>query len=368
MLGGISFLTAMTTISMREALNLPLNWYNRDMIDMHGHPEEAEVSFFDCAWRQAEARLQNKEQGTPDTITTLDDPRKLLVDLHWCKLLLALNSEEPSIEDDTYPSDRDWSTYFNIEHLRFEMARLEYLNNLKMKAESEEDVIRVLLEGLPTGSLRQLKLQGTSQATPVWPSISLQQRSRPVDEKLPSAEDPYKIPWIAQVSVPYLVLKRSENCRSKPNPFVKGLVKQSFLELQPDANPLYSHFFNPQTGRVPTSLILTWLPSYFQANPGVPIALVSAADANLVKLFEKYRSKQIFVILSRLFVLLTVLFVIDDKNDEKDTVSMDGIMSYLVHLDATPDDISCLIVLEAAQATALGELTKEEFVKGWKDV
>lgn len=56
----------------------------------------------------------------------------------------------------------------------------------------------------------------------------------------------------------------------------------------------------------------------------------------------------------------------DATNDERDTVSVDGTMAYLVELDVNLEDASSLIPLEIVQAPALGEMSKDGFVKGWK--
>jgi DCN1-like protein 1/2 len=43
-------------------------------------------------------------------------------------------------------------------------------------------------------------------------------------------------------------------------------------------------------------------------------------------------------------------------------------MAYLTELGVNLENASSLIPLEITQAPALGELTKEEFVNGWKKV
>lgn len=70
-------------------------------------------------------------------------------------------------------------------------------------------------------------------------------------------------------------------------------------------------------------------------------------EASLTKMFEKYR---------------------DVHNDEKDTIGIDGTMTYLTELGVNLANASSLIPLEIVQAPALGEMTKEEFVKGWKKI
>lgn len=67
----------------------------------------------------------------------------------------------------------------------------------------------------------------------------------------------------------------------------------------------------------------------------------------MAKLFERYR---------------------DPGNDEKDTIGIDGTMAYLTELGVDLENASSLIPLEIAQAPALGEMTKEEFINGWKAV
>lgn len=62
---------------------------------------------------------------------------------------------------------------------------------------------------------------------------------------------------------------------------------------------------------------------------------------------------------------LTRLYT-DAKNDEKDTIGIDGTIAYLTELGVNMEDASSIIPLEIVQAPALGEMTKEEFIKGWK--
>jgi DCN1-like protein 1/2 len=56
----------------------------------------------------------------------------------------------------------------------------------------------------------------------------------------------------------------------------------------------------------------------------------------------------------------------DVKNDEKDTIGIDGTMAYLTELGVNLENASSLIPLEIVQAPALGEMTRDEFIKGWK--
>jgi len=47
---------------------------------------------------------------------------------------------------------------------------------------------------------------------------------------------------------------------------------------------------------------------------------------------------------------------------------MTGIMQYCTDLGVSVEDAGCFIVMEAAQIEFLGEMTKDAFVKGWKEV
>jgi DCN1-like protein 1/2 len=52
-------------------------------------------------------------------------------------------------------------------------------------------------------------------------------------------------------------------------------------------------------------------------------------------------------------------------DDEKNMTSVEGTMAYLTELGVSLEDASFLIPLEIIQAPALGEMTKDGFVKGW---
>jgi hypothetical protein len=90
----------------------------------------------------------------------------------------------------------------------------------------------------------------------------------------------------------------------------------------------------------------------------------------LAKLFDKYRGNKLFNTLpSPFFIFRMLMFrIADPKNDEKDTIGIDGTMAYLTELGVNLENASSLIPLEITQAPALGEMTKEEFVNGWKKV
>jgi hypothetical protein len=68
-------------------------------------------------------------------------------------------------------------------------------------------------------------------------------------------------------------------------------------------------------------------------------------EGNLKKLFEKYR---------------------DQEADDKDMVGMKGIMTYCEDLGVSIEDATIYVALDAAQAPAIGEMSKDDFVKGWK--
>ncbi|OBT62054.1 hypothetical protein VE03_09223 [Pseudogymnoascus sp. 23342-1-I1] len=75
-----------------------------------------------------------------------------------------------------------------------------------------------------------------------------------------------------------------------------------------------------------------------------PTAVEDKSSASLSNLFEKYRG----------------------SDDEKDTISVDGTMAYLTDLAVNLEDASSLIPLEIVQAPAIGEMTRDGFVKGWQ--
>jgi DCN1-like protein 1/2 len=56
----------------------------------------------------------------------------------------------------------------------------------------------------------------------------------------------------------------------------------------------------------------------------------------------------------------------DSRNDEKDTIGVDGTMAYLTDLGVDLENASVLIPVEIIQAPTLGEITKQEFIDGWK--
>jgi DCN1-like protein 1/2 len=58
--------------------------------------------------------------------------------------------------------------------------------------------------------------------------------------------------------------------------------------------------------------------------------------------------------------------MLDAKNDEKDTIGIDGTMAYLTELGVNLENASSLIPLQIVQAPALGEMMRDEFIKGWK--
>ncbi|OBT58538.1 hypothetical protein VE04_02153 [Pseudogymnoascus sp. 24MN13] len=75
-----------------------------------------------------------------------------------------------------------------------------------------------------------------------------------------------------------------------------------------------------------------------------PTPVEDKSLASLSNLFEKYRG----------------------SDDEKDSISVDGTMAYLTDLAVNLEDASSLIPLEIVQAPAIGEMTRDGFVKGWQ--
>jgi DCN1-like protein 1/2 len=86
---------------------------------------------------------------------------------------------------------------------------------------------------------------------------------------------------------------------------------------------------------------------YFQQNAPGPGAAPPRESNALALLFEKYR---------------------DIKNDEKDTIGVEGTMAYFTELGVNLESGEILVPLEIIQAQAIGEITKEGFVEGWKAV
>ena len=58
----------------------------------------------------------------------------------------------------------------------------------------------------------------------------------------------------------------------------------------------------------------------------------------------------------------------DPKTDEVDTISVEGTMKYLADLGINMESAEFLVPLEIVQAPALGEITKDGFVDGWKNI
>ncbi|KFY28990.1 hypothetical protein V491_00232 [Pseudogymnoascus sp. VKM F-3775] len=86
----------------------------------------------------------------------------------------------------------------------------------------------------------------------------------------------------------------------------------------------------------------------YYASGGKPAVAATPVEdkssASLSNLFEKYRG----------------------SDDEKDSISVDGTMAYLTDLAVNLEDASSLIPLEIVQAPAIGEMTRDGFVKGWQ--
>ncbi|RDL39538.1 putative defective in cullin neddylation protein 1 [Venustampulla echinocandica] len=83
--------------------------------------------------------------------------------------------------------------------------------------------------------------------------------------------------------------------------------------------------------------------SYFASNGAAPN---DKGKENLEKLFGSYR----------------------ETGDEAEIVGVNGTMKYLTDLGVDLENASMLVPLEIIQAPALGEITKEGFVKGWKAI
>jgi DCN1-like protein 1/2 len=58
----------------------------------------------------------------------------------------------------------------------------------------------------------------------------------------------------------------------------------------------------------------------------------------------------------------------DDKNDEVDTIGVDGTMQYFDQLGIDLESVEFLVPMEIVQAPALGEISKEGFVSGWRRI
>jgi DCN1-like protein 1/2 len=65
---------------------------------------------------------------------------------------------------------------------------------------------------------------------------------------------------------------------------------------------------------------------------------------------------------------LKLIFVTDDKNDEVDTIGVDGTMQYFDQLGIDLESVEFLVPMEIVQAPALGEISKEGFVSGWRRI
>ena len=58
----------------------------------------------------------------------------------------------------------------------------------------------------------------------------------------------------------------------------------------------------------------------------------------------------------------------DPNTDEVDNISVEGTMRYLADLGINMENAEFLVPLEIVQAPALGEITKDGFVDGWKNI
>jgi DCN1-like protein 1/2 len=65
---------------------------------------------------------------------------------------------------------------------------------------------------------------------------------------------------------------------------------------------------------------------------------------------------------------MKLIFVTDDKNDEVDTIGVDGTMQYFDQLGIDLESVEFLVPMEIVQAPALGEISKEGFVSGWRRI
>lgn len=61
-------------------------------------------------------------------------------------------------------------------------------------------------------------------------------------------------------------------------------------------------------------------------------------------------------------------FTPDPKTDEDKTISVEGTMKYLEDLGLNLESAEILVPLQIVKAPALGEITKDEFVEGWKAI
>lgn len=59
---------------------------------------------------------------------------------------------------------------------------------------------------------------------------------------------------------------------------------------------------------------------------------------------------------------------LDEKTDEVDTIGIDGTMQYFEQLGIDLESVEFLIPMEIVQAPALGEITKDGFVSGWRKI
>lgn len=57
----------------------------------------------------------------------------------------------------------------------------------------------------------------------------------------------------------------------------------------------------------------------------------------------------------------------DPAEDPTDAIGAEGSMQYLEQLGVNLDDASMFLALQVLKAENIGELTKDGFVKGWKE-
>ncbi|KAI1373009.1 DUF298-domain-containing protein [Hypoxylon crocopeplum] len=82
--------------------------------------------------------------------------------------------------------------------------------------------------------------------------------------------------------------------------------------------------------------------AYFQSNAG---GSTPAKDAQYTKLFDSLRN---------------------EEQDAKDTLRADSSMTYLQGIGVDLEGASLFLAMELVQAPTIGEITREGFVKGWK--
>jgi DCN1-like protein 1/2 len=104
------------------------------------------------------------------------------------------------------------------------------------------------------------------------------------------------------------------------------------------------------------------VPRFYQSG-GSGSSSTSVTQQNLSKLFDKYRGRPSFAVISWWLIANA-----DQPKDQPDRIGIDGAQKYLTDLRVGLDELTHLGVCELLQSTSIGEFTREKFISGWKSI